>query len=177
MSTVRQCELPASALLHRYRTEGAYVDCFVAHIDRDVSLETFVEAFYTTALFKLERLILRWCVARPSSDAQARQLAQGGTDSFAAWRVEARSDDQLLVGDFSGRTKSWFMVIAHSPSDTSTPSGTRLCFGSAVVPISYSPNGESELGALFRALLGFHRLYSRLLIGAARSQIRRSLRG
>lgn len=171
MPTIRKSELPATALLYRYRAKGAYVDCFIADVDGDVPLSTFVEAFYTSALFKLERVILRWCVARPSTDAEARLLADGTSDSFAAWRVEARSTEQLLVGDFSGRTKSWFMVVA----DTDAPWSTRLYFGSAVVPIRHSVHGKPELGVWFRVLLGFHRLYSRLLLQAAGSRVRRAL--
>ena len=40
-----------------------------------ISFPEFVFAFYTTLLFKLERLILKWTVSKPSTDAQARQLA------------------------------------------------------------------------------------------------------
>ncbi len=61
-------------------------------------------AFYTTGVFKLERRILKWAVARPSTDEQARQLAAGAIDAFfAAWRVERPHElPQLLLFDFSG---------------------------------------------------------------------------
>jgi hypothetical protein len=74
-------------------------------------------------------------------------------DTFAAWSVEAHTGNQLLMCDFQGRTRSWFMV-----------SGTRLLFGSAVVPVTVT---ESR----FRWLLGLHRLYSRALLRAARSRL------
>jgi len=51
-------------------------------------------AFYTTLVFKLERLILKLAVSRPSTDAQAKQLAAGSIDEFSAWHVEARSENQ-----------------------------------------------------------------------------------
>src|SRR4051812_28810807 len=92
----------------------------------------FVEAFYTTAVFKLERLLLRVFAARPSTDGQAGKLARGELSSFAAWSVEGRAPDQLLLSDFSGRTRSWLMVSA---SDEPGLACTRLYFGSAVVPV------------------------------------------
>jgi len=130
-----------------------------------------VEAFYTTAVFKLERLLLARFVSKPSSDAQARQLAAGELNSFAAWDVEERRVDQLLMSDFRGRTRSWLMV-APGPGDGAAT--TRLYFGSAVVPIVNRGSGEARLGFAFRALLGFHKLYSRVLLRAACSRLARS---
>ncbi len=49
---------------------------------------------------------------------------------------------------------------------------TRLYFGSAVVPRSSGGNGEPGMGWLFHGLLGFHRLYSRLLLRAASRHVR-----
>ena len=168
MSSIRSCELPAGALLSRHSGPGAYADCYVAEIGRTVSHAEFVEAFYTTAVFKLERLILRLLVSRPSTDAQATQLAQGTLSSFAAWTVEGRAPDQLLLSDFTGRTKSWLMVAA--PENAGSP-GTRLFFGSAVVPLRNPTTGRTGLGFVFRGLLGFHKLYSRVLLHAARSRL------
>ncbi len=51
--------------------------------------------------------------------------------------------------------------------------GTLLHFGSAVVRRRNRSGGKPETGAVFNALLGFHRLYSRLLLGAARRRVRR----
>jgi hypothetical protein len=74
MLAICRCALPQDALLLRYLRAGAYVDCHCNDVARDVSHAGFVEAFYTTALFKVERRLLSWSVARPS----------------AAWNVEAR---------------------------------------------------------------------------------------
>jgi hypothetical protein len=161
---IHSCELPADALLNRYSGSGAFADCYVAEIAGTVSHAEFVEAFYTTAVFKLERLILRLLVSRPSTDAEAQQIAQGNRDSFAAWSVEARATDQLLISDFTGRTKSWLMVAA--PQNAGFP-GTRLFFGSAVVPVHGASAGRTSLGFVFTALLGFHKLYSRILLRSA----------
>ncbi len=125
-------------------------------------------AFYTTRLFRTERFILKWAVARPSTDDDARKLAAGSLDHFAAWRVEARAQNQLLLCDFIGRTRSWLMTEA---AETNQGAATRLYFGSAVVPAGVSAGGKARMGFPFSALLGFHKLYSRALLAAARSRL------
>ncbi|WP_426338986.1 hypothetical protein ACN9MZ_21775 [Pseudoduganella sp. S-14] len=151
-------DLPVDALLQRYREQGAYTDCFAIEVPGRVAHAAYVEAFYTTAVFKLERLLLALLVARPSRDAEARELASGQRQQFAAWSVEGRAPGQLLMCDYAGSTRSWLMAVPAGQ-------GTRLYFGSAVV--------RSRQGGLFRALLGFHKLYSRILLRAAASRLRR----
>ena len=170
MPSTRRCELPQGALLGKYQDEGAYADCYVTELAGRVSHAQFVEAFYTTALFKVERLILSWFVSRPSTDAQARQLAAGTLDSFAAWSVEARSADQLLLCDFQSRTRSWLMV---APARGDALDATRLYFGSAVFRVVSAKSETRSLGPVFRLLLGFHKVYSRALLSAARSRLAR----
>jgi hypothetical protein len=170
MSSIQACALPGQALLGRYAQRGAYTDCYSADVSRAVSQEEYVEAFYTGAVFKLERLLLAWFASKPSSDAQAKALASGVLNTFAAWRVEARSPDQLLMCDLSGRTRSWLMV---APLHTRDSAGTRLYFGSAVVPVTHKGSGRARRGFPFKALLGFHKLYSRILLHAARSRLAR----
>jgi len=167
---IRACELPQGALLDKYRGKGGYADCYVTEVAWRVSQAEYVEAFYTTALFGVERRLLSWFVSKPSTDAEARQLAAGALDSFAAWRVEARSADQLLMSDFQGHTRSWLMVDA---STTSAVERTRLYFGSAVVPAVSAKSGKPTLGASFRLLLRFHKLYSRALLRAAGARLAR----
>lgn len=159
---IRRGELPDSALPSQCQRDGSYVDCYATEIDRLVSHADFVEAFHTSRVFKLERLILAWFVARPSTDAQARDLASGKTDAFAAWHVEGRASDQLLMRDFTGRTLSWLMTVP-----TADKRATRLYFGSAMVPVVDRRTGQQRMGFGFRALLGFHQLYSRVLLRAA----------
>lgn len=159
--TVRVVEAdpPSGALLDRYRGGGGYIDCFVAVIPGRVTQAAYVEAFYTTALFKLERLVLAVLVSRPSTDLEARRLAAGDAERFAAWTVEAREADQILLCDFMGSTRSWLM----SAVDTASPTpATRLYFGSAIVP-----RKGGGLGTGFRAMVPFHRLYARALLRAA----------
>jgi hypothetical protein len=169
MPSVQACELPDKALLLTYLNGGAYADCYVTEIASPVSHAEYVEAFYTTAVFKLERMLLSWLVGRPSTDAQARELATGKLTSFAAWSIEAREVNQVLLSDFQGRTRSWLMSARASNNKT-----TRLFFGSAVVPILDRRSGETRMGPAFRALLGFHKLYSRVLLRAAVTRLARS---
>lgn len=103
---------------------------------------------------------------------QAGALARGERDTFAAWRVEGRAPGELLLCDFTGRTRSWLMVVA--PTGGASP--TRLCFGSAVVP-RRDGAGRARMGSLFTALLGFHKLYSRALLYAARRRLARHATG
>ena len=164
---ISACALPAGALLDRYRGGDGFADCYATELPRAVSHAEFVEAFYTTALFKLERFVLRVFLARPSSDLEAARLARGEVDAFAAWSVEDRAPDQLLLADVAGRTRSWLMVAPAGIGST----GTRLYFGSAVVARRSTRPGRPRMGFVFHALLGFHKLYSKALLRAARSRL------
>lgn len=164
---IRPQALPPHALLSRYAVPGGYADCFVADLPHAVSHAEFVEAFYCSWLFRLERLVLAVLVSRPSTDAHARALARGERESFAAWSVEARATDQLLVCDYQGKTRSWLMVEA-VPGEGST--STRLYFGTGIVPVTARQSG-SRLSLFFRALVPFHKFYARALLRAARGRL------
>ena len=168
MLAIRACEIPSDAILDRYAASGAYTDCYVTEIAGSISIAQFVEAFYTTPVFKLERLILKVFVSRPSTDREATQLGRGESNTFAAWSVEARTSDQVLLADFTGRTRSWLKV------EPSSNERTRLYFGSAVVPARDPKTGRLGLGPMFSALLGFHKTYSRTLLFAARRRLSRT---
>jgi hypothetical protein len=160
MGTIEATTLPAGALLCVHAVRGGYVDCFATTVAGDVALQGYVAAFYTSGLFRIERRLLGWLARRPSTDAQARELASAARDTFAAWEVEARDPRQLLLRDFTGRTRSWLMV---EPGNGMT----RLLFGSAVLPTVDRRTGLLVLGRRVHALLGFHRLYSKALLRAA----------
>ncbi len=166
MAHIKTCSLPDTALLKRYKNTGGYTDCYTREINKKIQHTEYIEAFYTTPLFKLERFLLSWIVSRPSTDQQAIELAQGKINNFAVWSVEDRSDNQLLLKDFHGRTCSWLMTVVDAEKQS-----TRLYFGSAVVPIIDKKTGESKMGFTFRALMGFHRLYSRSLLHLAYSRL------
>lgn len=160
--------VPPDSLLARYAASGAYTDCYVTDVPGPVSQARFIEYFYTTPLFRIERWLLRLLLSRPSTDLQARELASGQRSTFAAWTVESRSASELVLA--AGRTRSWLMV---EPAGDGGSGGTRLYFGSAVVPARSSLSAPPGMGWMFTALLGFHKLYSRLLLHAARSRLQR----
>lgn len=167
---VESCPLPPGSLLDQCRSGGAYADCYVAEVGGTLSLAQFIAAFYTTWVFRLERVILRWLASRPSTDSEARMLASGEIDAFAAWRVEDRREHEILLADFTGRTRSW-LKTEPTPGAGSGTGGkdprTRLYFGSAVIPVRDAATGRPALGRRFSALLAFHKLYSRILLRAA----------
>jgi hypothetical protein len=162
--SVKAGELPEHALLRELvRQTGCYADCYVIDVPGRVSHAAYVEAFYTGWVFKIERLLIRALLSRPSTDAQARQLAAGSLDSFAAWKVEGRAREQILMADVTGRTKSWLMVASIGEK------GTRLYFGSAVMPV----RRKKPLGPRWASgvMLGFHKLYSRVLLRGAAARV------
>lgn len=167
MPTITPQPLPDDALLARYRENGAYTDCYAIDLPGEITQQAFVTAFYTSPAFRLERMILSLLMRKPSSDADVAELAAGTTESFAAWTVEARSQNQLLLCDYQSRTRSWLMAGPLSGG------GTRLYFGSAVVPVTRDQLGKPSMGSVFHALLGFHRIYSRILLRSAARRVGR----
>ncbi|EGF91750.1 hypothetical protein ABI_01800 [Asticcacaulis biprosthecium C19] len=155
--------LPEKSFLSAYRERKAYTDAYSLELPFEVTLAEYIEAFYTTWLFKLERVVLATLVARPSSERQAAELALGDGRRFAAWTVEARETDQILMCDFLCKTRSWLMC-----------DGKRLWFGSAIVPKAVHSNGEAYLGIGFHLLIPLHRLYSKALLRAAARKLIRS---
>lgn len=165
--SVRSCALPAGAFLRRYDDSVGYADCFVAESSGLISLGQYVEAFYTTGLFKAERAVLSLS-GRPSTDIQANKVAAGSGSTFAAWSVEDRAEDQLLLCDVTARTRSWFMV---TPVPDEVSDRTLLYFGSAITAVRKDKTGLMTIGPVFKALTSFHILYSRALLAAAKKRI------
>lgn len=163
MIPIRKIAIPAGTLLNKYTSiSGVYTDCYATGMPRKVSFPEFIFAFYTTPLFRLERLILALTVFKPSADMEARQIAGGTTDKFAAWILEDRTENEILLCDFVSRTRSWLMAEQNGTN-------TQLYFGSAVVP----KMGETSLEFGYRALLGFHQAYSVLLLLSAKAKLER----
>lgn len=173
MFSVAQDAVPDESLLRTYpggarpecwRGQG---DCFAVSVDRVVTLAEFVLAFYTSPVFRIERLILGLLAGAPSTDAEARRLADGSGISFAIWRVGERTATQLLVCDRYERTRSWFRVVPLSNGKT------LLQFGSAVASRSGDQRMTKIRVSLFRLLLKFHVVYSQVLLhGAKRGVLR-----
>jgi hypothetical protein len=172
MSSVQPCDIPLNSTLRKYKDGVGYADCYVTDVPGIVSQAAFIEAFYTSTLFKLERTMLRYLASKPATDADAQQLAAGMVSQFSAWRVETQSLSELMLADFTGRTRSWLMALPIAVPKSEPR--TRLYFGSAVVPQPGAGRQKASMGWLFHALLGFHRLYSRLLLRAAGRRVQRA---
>jgi hypothetical protein len=170
---ITQQSVPEDSLLNTYgggsRPERwvGQGDCFAVAVGQPVSLSDFVYAFYTSPVFRIERAILRILAGAPSTDAEARGVADGSGSAFAIWRVGERTTTQLLVCDRFEKTRSWFQV---APMDGG---GTLLRFGSAVAASRNRETGALSVGRHFRWLRGFHVLYSRVLLRAARRRVTR----
>jgi hypothetical protein len=147
MAAVRAIAVPPGALLAAYGGRG-HVDAYAADLPRPVDLQDVIRAFYDSPAFRSERWILGAAGMRGGA-ADLAALANGRGSRFAAWTLEARRPDEILLAAF--RTRSWLAV-------TPRGAGCTLHFGSAVVA-----RADGKRGAGFHALLGFHRLYSRLL--------------
>jgi hypothetical protein len=174
MFSVTQDAVPEDALLKTYRgglrpeSWRDSGDCFAVTVDRLTDLAEFVFAFYTSPVFRIERLILRLLAGAPSTDSDALRLAEGSGTSFAIWRVGERTATQLLMCDRYERTRSWFKVV---PLDSGK---TLLQFGSAVASRLGQKTESRSRGYLFRVLFKFHVMYSQILLYAAKREVMRS---
>jgi hypothetical protein len=171
MSKVFETELPSHALTASYKEQGAFFDCYYIDIEKEISLDKYIQAFYTTPLFKLERSLLSLATFKHGKDDDALQLSQGKIDHYSVWTVEGRESNQIMLRDFTGNTRSWLMVKKASGSDCDSNKdrgiSTRLYFGSVVVPKGVTESGQGSFGVLFHLFGKFHQLYSKALISAA----------
>lgn len=168
MPHIQPGPLPHHALLKSYELDRAYTDCYHMDMPCHISFTEYVAAFYSTPLFKVERLLIAVLGRRPSTDRNAQELARGQISTFAVWNVEARAHNQLLMSDYLGQTRSWFMVV---PAPDGALDTTRLYFGSAVMPKSKSASGEPTFSLVFQSLFGFHRLYTKALMRAVHAKL------
>jgi hypothetical protein len=152
--------VPNNSLRSDYE-KRAFTDCYYTSISVTVTLPQFIEAFYTTRLFKFERWLLDKVLSISSSDRQVSLLAQSNSIELSAWQVESRSSNEILLAAW--QTRSWLCV---NPQ-TGITSSTTLYFGSAVIPT----RADGKFGILFHMFGGFHRLYSKLLLSAAAKKI------
>jgi len=165
--SIHRCSLPPDAFLQRYSGNDGYADCFRVDVPGTIGLGRYVEAFYTTWLFRAERAILS-LAGHSSTDADAALVAEGDASRFAAWHVEARAEDQLLTCDVTGRTRSWFKVAPNRDCSTT------LYFGSAVTAVKSGKARRKLMGPAFQVMMPAHILYSRGLLSATRRKIARS---
>ena len=130
MLSIEKCEVIPNTLVASFKEKG-YADSYRTEVYGHVSLEDYVYKFYTSPLFKLERFILTLTVRKPSTDTQAKELLEGNSNKFAAWTLEDRRENELLMRDMADRTRSWFMV--HHVGTKENPR-TQLYFGTGISP-------------------------------------------
>lgn len=158
----RRIDTPDTSLIaERRATAGGFADAFVTRVPGRLSLAEYVFAFYTSPVFRAERVVLG-LAGQASTDEEARDLANGQRDSFAVWDRAERRGNELMMHEASGATASWFMVRP-------VTDGTEIYFGSHVRPRT---PGADRMPFVFRALLGFHLLYSRVLLASAARRAR-----
>jgi len=152
MPAIEPRPLPADSLLARLRGPECYRDAFCAEVPGRVTLAAFIAAFYGSGAFLPERLALH-AIGRSGGRAEAAALAEARAGRFAAWTVEAREADQILLRDFRDFTCSWLQAEPRGQT-------TRLWFGSGL---------RHPERTVARALVPVHRWYARkLLAGAVR---------
>lgn len=170
MSKIIETEIPFDALSAAYLDAGAFVDCYYIDIPKEVTLEQYIKAFYTTPLFKVERSILSLATFKLAKDSEAIELSLGKAKSYSIWTVENRDTDQIILCEFTENTRSWLRVNVIKTAGVTT---TRLFFGSVVIPKKGSENGDVKFGFLFHLLGKFHQIYSKALLSAAYKKLLR----
>ncbi len=171
MTRIATCELPDNGLTKTYLAKGAHTDCYYIDIAAKVTLAQYLQAFYNTPVFSVEKTLLTTFAKKHIRNNDINVLADGNCDSFSIWTVEQRTDNQILLCEFTQSTRSWLMVDYLGTAEQPI---TRLYFGSVVVPKIVSPSGKSTFGILFYAFAGFHKLYSRALLKSAFNALRKN---
>lgn len=162
--SVKQTNLPDKSLLKTYaHIKGCHTDCFSTEIQKHIDLQQYIAGFLTSPIFKIERWILSVALQKLSTDQEASLLAENKVDQFSAWGVEARNDNQLLMADYSNKTRFWIMIEKSVEKET-----TKLHFGSAVLP---NKEGVMPKAIWFRVLMKLHKLYSIILLWSAKSKL------
>jgi len=157
MFTAKPITLPPDAALNTYAArEATHTDCFFIDVPGFLTLQTYIELFFDTWLFRLERHILTLAGFGPAGLPQIQALANGQSEIFAAWMVETRKPNQILMKVGNGHIRTWLQCDLME-------TGSRLYFGSAVLPNpkTLRPN------RLTAALTPLHLIYAKALLGAA----------
>ena len=85
MANVTACDLPEASLLAKFGGPMDYRDCFLREVSGKVTLEAYIERFYSSMAFAPERVILSLIGRSKGWNASAdaiRALARGEADRF-----------------------------------------------------------------------------------------------
>ena len=166
MPQITSTALPDTAFLARYEAQpDTHTDCYHARVAKHVPLERFINAFFNSWLFRIERLILKLSLTKPATDQDIANLANGTSNNMAAWRIEERDDDQILLEVPDTPIRTW-------PMREDAGDHTNLYFGSAILPMRTDKNGKPAMGHIFIMLMGFHQIYARALLYLAKRALR-----
>lgn len=156
--SIKLTDIPHGGFLQNYADiDNCHTDCFVTEVAKQVSFADYAKAFFSSPIFKLERHIIALTLRKPTNEQDVADLISGASDRFAVWQVENRADNQLLMKVGDGQIRTWLMVEEGADH-------TKLYFGSAVLP----KDENGSMGFIFYALMGFHKLYARLLLWLAK---------
>lgn len=166
MFSAKPCDFPASSDLIQFsHVLGAHTDCYCVEVGSPVSLEDYAMAFFDSPVFRLERRLIALFGGIASTRQDVAAIADGTGDALCMWQVISRDKDQILLAVGKGPIRTWIMRETNGRA-------TQLYFGSAVLPNRRSD--PPRIGFSFRALKGFHSLYSRILLSSARRQVLRA---
>ncbi len=194
MATIYAIPVPDGSLLAEFGPPPGvqsepYRDCFMRRESGAVSLEQLIERFYCSWAFRPERIALG-LIGRGASSEDARKLARGEVESFAAWTVIERRHANVLVAEHgpAGSARATARPQAREGRGDRAPDGVRKTnthneillqdFQGATaswLSVRPSANGGTELlfgswvgkpdRGVVKALMPFHRWYSRVLLG------------
>ncbi len=162
---IRKTTLPAHAMLSRYADGTAsYTDCFAYDYAGPVDLENFLNAFFNSWVFRLERFILKAAARVTISDEDTANFAAARSDRMGLWTAQDRDESQVLTIVGQGPIHSWWMV---------EPKGerTRLYFGSAIRPMT-AKDGSQRMNPAAKYGGLPHRIYARILLAVAARKLR-----
>jgi len=125
----------------------------------------FINAFFNSWLFRIERLILKLTLKKPATDQDITKLANGMSNTMTAWRIEQRDDNQILLEVPDTPIRTWLM--REDAGDH-----TNLYFGIAILPMRTDKNGKPAMSHISIVLMGFHQLYARALLYLAKRALR-----
>jgi len=162
MLLVQSGTLPKDSLLRTYEVlEGCHCDCFYVDAQGDADLSSYIAAFFGTWVFQLELKVLSIFGLNRDDAEQIQRLAENRADRMAAWHVEKRSERELLLAVGDGPIRTWLRI------EPAGQGAVRMYFGSAMLPIATDTQGRPRQGRMARLALPLHKIYSRVLLGAA----------
>ncbi|WP_299989607.1 hypothetical protein [uncultured Ruegeria sp.] len=162
MRQVEEHSIPEGSLLHQFaKRPGYHADAFVAHVGFVPSQSEYIMAMFDSPVFRIERALLALAAFKPSFAKDVAALALVENDQIACWKTVQRTQQELQMKVEKGRVRTWLMV------EPAQGGASKLWFGSAIVPKPAQTGKAGGIGFVFRTLMGFHKLYSRVLLRAA----------